>query len=740
MQAMDITPVLDGLNDAQRNAVSAPPINMLVLAGAGSGKTRVLVHRIAWIVQTEGISPYGILSVTFTNKAAAEMRQRIEDLLDIPAQGMWVGTFHGIALRVLRAHHAELDLPRTFQVIDSDDQLRMVKRVMRELELDDAKWPPKQAQWYINGKKDAGLRPKSIEPGYDPMEKTWLRVYEAYEVVCRGAGLVDFAELLLRAHELWLNRPDILDHYRKRFKHILVDEFQDTNEIQYAWLRLLAGETGKMFIVGDDDQSIYGWRGAKIENIHKFQRDFPDVKLHKLEQNYRSTGTILQAANTLIRFNADRLGKELWTAGEDGELIKYYSAFNEQDEARFVVETVEQWVEQGNLRRDSAILYRSNAQSRILEEALLMRGIPYRVYGGMRFFDRQEIKDALAYLRLIANRKDDAAFDRIINVPTRGIGGRTVQLIREKANEKRLSYWDAAADIVATKSLPARALNAVQGFVERVCLLEQGMAESDIGDMLQNIIDQTGLIEHYKKDRGERGRARIENLAELVGAARQFEAEDASVWNIDEPEEADNASGEEATDALANFLAYTSLESGESQAGPGDDCVQMMTLHTAKGLEFPLVFLVGMEEGLFPHERSMDDSAKLEEERRLAYVGITRAKQHLYLSSAEHRRLYGRDTRNRPSRFIAELPAETLAEIRPQVNVSTSSVSVSSKSPVYTEELNGLSIGQRVMHGKFGEGVLLNVEGSGEHIRVQVNFTNVGQKWLMLAYANLLPA
>jgi len=734
---MDVSSILNGLNDAQRNAVSAPPRNILVLAGAGSGKTRVLVHRVAWIVQTEGISPYGILSVTFTNKAAAEMRLRIEELLDIPSQGMWVGTFHGIALRILRAHYAELDLPKTFQVIDSDDQLRMIKRVMRELELDDAKWPPKQAQWYINGKKDAGLRPKSIEPDYDPLEKTWLRVYAAYEAVCKGAGLIDFAELLLSAHELWLKRPDILEHYRKRFKHILVDEFQDTNEIQYAWLRLLAGETGKMFIVGDDDQSIYGWRGAKVENIHKFQRDFIDVELVRLEQNYRSTATILQAANALISFNTDRLGKELWTAGDDGDPIKYYSAFNEQDEARFVVETIEQWFELGNLRRDAAILYRSNAQSRILEEALLMRGIPYRVYGGMRFFDRQEIKDTLAYLRLMANRKDDAAFDRIINVPTRGIGGRTVQLIREKANAHNFTYWDAVVEIIATKSLPARALSAVQGFVELVEGLESSIRSLDIGDMLQNIIEQSGLVEHYKKDRGERGRARIENLEELIGAARQFEAEDASVWNIAEPDAEGLA--EEDTDVLANFLAYTSLESGESQGGLGDDCVQMMTLHTAKGLEFPLVFLVGMEEGLFPHERSTDDSAKLEEERRLAYVGITRAKQHLYLSSAEHRRLYGRDTRNRPSRFINELPPATLTEIRPRIKVSTP-VAARAKSPAYTEELNGLSIGQRVIHGKFGEGVLLNMEGSGEHIRVQVNFSKVGQKWLMLAYANLLPA
>ncbi|MDH5544962.1 MAG: DNA helicase II [Gammaproteobacteria bacterium] len=729
---MDVSHILDPLNDEQRDAVTTPPGNVLVLAGAGSGKTRVLVHRIAWNIVTEGVSPYSILAVTFTNKAAAEMRGRIERLLDIPAGGMWVGTFHGLAHRLLRAHFEEAGLPKGFQILDSDDQHRLVKRVLRSLELDEAKWPARQLQWYINGKKDEGIRPEHIDGRGDPVEATYQKVYQEYEQRCAAGGMVDFAELLLRAHELWLKRPDVLDHYRKRFRCILVDEFQDTNTIQYAWLQLLAGKQGNIFVVGDDDQSIYGWRGAKVENIHRFQRDFPDVRVIRLEQNYRSTGHILNAANKLIANNADRMGKNLWTESGEGEPIRFYSAYNEQDEARFVVDTIQQWVRDGNMRKETAILYRSNAQSRVLEEALLMQGVPYRVYGGMRFFERMEIKDALAYLRLVSNRHDDAAVDRVINVPPRGIGERTVQMIRDRARESHMSMWAAAESIVQNKEVPARALNALNTFLELIVELDNDVNELLIGDMLEHIVDYTGLLDHYKKEKGEKGRARIENIEELVNAARQFEDDFLE-------EEVDDETGEAALDPLLEFLSYTALEAGESQAGPGDDCVQLMTLHSAKGLEFPMVFLVGMEEGLFPHELSIEEPGRLEEERRLCYVGITRAEQQLYITAAEHRRLYGRDSYNLPSRFVNEIPRDSIVDIRPKAQVTRpmSASSFTSRLDDLDQSINGFHIGQRVMHPKFGEGILVNCEGNGQHARVQVNFEEVGQKWLVLAYANL---
>ena len=728
---MDVSHILDPLNDEQRDAVTTPPGSVLVLAGAGSGKTRVLVHRIAWSIATEGISPYGILAVTFTNKAAAEMRGRIEGLMNIPAGGMWVGTFHGIAHRLLRAHHEEAGLPKAFQILDSDDQHRLLKRVLRSLELDEAKWPARQAQWYINGKKDEGIRPEHIDVRGDPVEATYQKIYQEYEQRCNNGGMIDFAELLLRAHELWLKRPDILDHYQKRFRRILVDEFQDTNTIQYAWLQLLAGKQGSLFIVGDDDQSIYGWRGAKVENIHRFQKDFPDTRVIRLEQNYRSTGHILNAANKLISYNSDRMGKNLWTESGEGEPIRFYSAYNEQDEARFVVDTIQKWVSDGELRKEAAILYRSNAQSRVLEEALLMQGVPYRVYGGMRFFERLEIKDSLAYLRLISNRHDDAAFDRVVNVPTRGIGERTVQVVRDRARDAHVSLWAAAESVVQDKLLPARALNALNGFLDLIKELDSDVDELLIGDMLEHIVDVSGLLDHYKKEKGEKGRARIENVEELIGAARQFE-DDFLEESIDAEED------EPELDPLLEFLSYTALEAGEGQAGPGDDCVQMMTLHSAKGLEFPLVFLVGMEEGLFPHERSIEEPGRLEEERRLCYVGITRAEKQLYITAAEHRRLYGRDNYNLPSRFIKEIPGESIVDIRPKAQVSRPmTAAMTPRWDDMDQSVEGFHVGQRVMHPKFGEGILTSCEGSGQHARVQVNFEQVGQKWLVLAYANL---
>ncbi|MHB1239938.1 MAG: DNA helicase II [Gammaproteobacteria bacterium] len=719
---MDVSHLLDPLNDAQRAAVSAPPGPVLVLAGAGSGKTRVLTHRIAWLIQVEGVSPYGILAVTFTNKAAAEMRGRTERLLGTPVGGMWIGTFHGLAHRLLRTHWHEAGLPQSFQILDSEDQYRLIRRVLKSLDLDEDQWPPKQAQWFINARKDEGQRPQGMPDQGDLHVRQMLRIYQTYEEHCRRGGLVDFAELLLRAHELLKERPELLSHYRERFRHILADEFQDTNTIQYDWLRRLAGGTAQVFVVGDDDQSIYGWRGARIENIQRFTKDFPGTQLVRLEQNYRSTGTILAAANALISCNQGRMGKKLWTDGAHGEPILLYTAFNELEEARFVVDRIQQWVADGNAKREIAILYRSNAQSRVFEEALLSTGIPYRVYGGQRFFERAEIKDALAYLRLLANPDDDAGFERVVNMPARGIGERTLAAVRQGARERGVSLWQATRFVLESGTLAARAANALQAFLVLIERLRGETAGLELHERVDHAMTASGLLEHYRNDRSERNRARVENLEELVSAARHFEpgAEDA------------------ADDPLSAFLAHAALEAGEGQADAADDCVQMMTLHSAKGLEFPLVFLCGLEEGLFPHQRSVLDPARLEEERRLCYVGITRARLRLYVCHAESRRLHGSDTYSRPSRFIGELPAELVQEIRPRAAVTR---------PVYIPPgprarnggaaPAGLALGQRVRHAKFGDGVILQYEGDGGHARVQVNFERAGSKWLVLSYANL---
>jgi DNA helicase-2/ATP-dependent DNA helicase PcrA len=725
---MDVSAILDPLNDAQRDAVAAPAGHALILAGAGSGKTRVLVHRIAWLIQAEGASPYSILAVTFTNKAAAEMRGRIEELLAIPARGMWVGTFHGLAHRLLRSHWREANLPQNFQILDSDDQYRFVRRVIRALDLDEDQWPPKQAQWFINGKKDEGLRPPHLDHGGDPYQRQMIRIYAAYQEACERAGVVDFAELLLRALELWRNRPEILAHYQQRFHHILVDEFQDTNAIQYAWLRLLTGTDNQIFIVGDDDQSIYGWRGAKIENIQRFSKDFAGSRMLRLEQNYRSTGTILAAANALIDHNAGRLGKKLWTAGADGEPVHIYSAFNDLDEARFIAERIKTWIEQGNPRKEAAVLYRSNAQSRVIEEAMIQAGIPYRVYGGLRFFERAEIKNALAYLRLMHNRPDDASFERIINTPTRGIGDRTVEIIRDLARQQGTSLWQATLDTLTNNQLAARSSNALRSFIELIERFARETNGLELNEQVEHIVHNSGLIEHYKKDKGEKGLARIENLEELVTAARQF------VYDASEDEE--------ELDPLSAFLSHAALEAGEGQADPQQDCAQLMTLHTAKGLEFPLVFLCGLEEGLFPHRMSIEEPGRLEEERRLCYVGITRARKHLYISHAESRRLYGSDEYAAPSRFINEIPDELKKEVRIKMRTSSPARPVSTRvfRPPVEEAPSGLSLGQRVNHRKFGEGVVLNYEGQGSNARVQVNFNQAGSKWLVVAYANLEPA
>lgn len=722
---MDVTPILEALNDAQRQAVSLPcDASALVLAGAGSGKTRVLVRRIAWLIQTENISPHGILAVTFTNKAAKEMRNRIEELLGISVQGMWVGTFHGLTHRLLRAHWQDANLPQNFQILDSDDQLRVVKRVMRNLNIDESRWQPKQAQWFINAQKDEGLRAAHVPERLDPYSKTMRSIYKSYEETCNNAGMVDFGELLLRAHELWLNKPQVLAHYQERFKHILVDEFQDTNTIQYAWLRVLAGQQDRITVVGDDDQSIYGWRGAKIENIQKFSKDFPATQTIRMEQNYRSTSTILNAANHVISNNQGRLGKELWTDGNEGDTISLYAGFNEIDESRFIVGTIEDAFKQGQAYSECAVLYRSNAQSRVLEESFLRSGIPYRVYGGQRFYDRLEIRNALAYLRLILNRGDDAALERVINVPTRGIGAKTVDTIRVAARSGGISLWQAAKELISSKQITARAAGALQGFIDLIEQLDEQTQGLPLHEQTDHVLQISGLLDHHRQEKGEKGQARVENLEELVSATREFEHQD-----------------EEEMSALNAFIVQAALDAGEAQSDEHEDSVQMMTLHSAKGLEFPLVFLAGMEEGLFPHKMSMEDPSGLEEERRLCYVGITRAMQKLYLTYAESRRMHGSETLNRPSRFIREIPAEYLHEIRLKSKITrpVSFQRETSASPFAGQSIpdTEFHLGQRVNHSLFGEGVVLNYEGQGAQARVQVNFDSEGAKWLVVSYAKL---
>jgi DNA helicase-2/ATP-dependent DNA helicase PcrA len=717
---MDVSHLLNDLNTAQRDAVAAAETNLLVLAGAGSGKTRVLVHRIAWLIQAEGLSPHSILAVTFTNKAAREMRERIDQLLGYSHRGMWVGTFHGLAHRLLQAHWQDANLPQNFQILDSDDQLRIVKRVHKELELDESRWPPKQSQWFINGQKDEGLRPQHLEAsGRDLFQQTMVKVYIAYEEACARQGVIDFAELLLRAHELWLNKPAILAHYQQRFRHILVDEFQDTNAVQYAWLRVLAGAKIPVTAVGDDDQSIYGWRGARIENIQQFSKDFPVTQIVKLEQNYRSTATILNAANAVIEQNQGRLGKELWTDGDAGELISLYAAFNDLDEARFVVERLQDWIGAGNARSSAAILYRSNAQSRVMEESLIRAGVPYRIYGGLRFYDRLEIRNAVGYLRLLVNRDDDSALERVVNTPTRGIGDKTLESLRQLARDQQMSMWRVLQQVIAQKLLPARALNQLAAFVELVNRLDQETDDMNLGDLMDYVVKQSGLLDFHKQEKGEKGQARVENLQELIAAAQEF------------------ASSDEERSPLQEFLDNAALNAGEHEAAEFEDSVQLMTLHSAKGLEFPLVLMVGMEENLFPHKMSMEDANRLEEERRLCYVGITRAMRKLYLTYAESRRLYGTDNYHSPSRFLREIPRELIQEVRLQTSVSRPlSYSGKASVPDYDQD-GGISLGQRVFHQIFGEGVVLNFEGRGPSARVQVNFDGDGSKWLVLQYANL---
>lgn len=716
---------LQGLNAAQLAAVTSDAQHLLVLAGAGSGKTRVLTTRIAWFCQEHGLSPWSVLAVTFTNKAAAEMRARLEGLLGIPTQNLWVGTFHGLAHRFLRNHWAEAGLPQNFQILDSDDQVRLLKRVIRELSLDEDRWPARQAAWFINSQKDEGHRPQHIVHNGDLFLATMAKIYQSYEEACARGGMLDFAEILLRSHELWLKNPSLLAHYQQRFRQVLVDEFQDTNAVQYAWLRMLAGNDGMLTVVGDDDQSIYGWRGAKIENIREFQRDFPDADVIRLEQNYRSTASILAAANAVIGNNTERLGKELWTQDAEGVPLRLYTAFNDLDEAQFIVREIVQAVSRGMARKEIAILYRSNAQSRVLEEALIRERLPYRIHGGLRFFERAEIKNAVAYLRLIANPYDDTAFERVVNLPVRGIGDKSIESLRGLARELGVSLWETVNKALAGRLLPSAALSKLTVFTDLVRDLERSTENVPLHERVDAIIQGSGLWAHHEKEKGEKGQTRLENLKELVAAAREFE------WDE-----------EEAPSALAAFLDHAALEAGEAQASEFEDAVQLMTLHSAKGLEFPLVFMAGMEEGLFPHEMSLQDN-NLEEERRLCYVGITRAMKELVLTYAEIRRLYGDEKHNAPSRFLREIPENLIQPVRagvahsgfrfPSADISTAPSRLGGNEA----GVGGFRLGQAVRHPRFGEGTILKFEGNGPNARIQVNFHEVGSKWLVAQYARL---
>lgn len=736
---MDISHILDDLNDAQREAVTLEERHALILAGAGSGKTRVLVHRIAWLTQVMGLSAYNILAVTFTNKAASEMRGRVDALIGHHSQGLTMGTFHGIAYRLLRTHFQEVGLPQSFQILDSDDQKRVIKRLLKSMELEESQWPHRQVQSFINGEKEEGRRPHHIDPGHNSYIYKMVEIYRAYETQCQRAGLVDFAELLLRAHELWLKHPQTLAHYQARFRYILVDEFQDTNSLQYAWLRVLAGASGKLFIVGDDDQSIYGWRGAKIENIRQFDLDFSDVKTVRLEQNYRSTGTILKAANGLIAFNEDRMGKNLWSAGEDGDPIMLYEAFNELDEARYVCNQIENWCEQGGSRAEIAVLYRSNAQSRVVEQALIQSRIAYRVYGGLRFYDRAEIKDVLAYLRLLVNREDDAAFERVYNHPPRRIGNKTADQIREVAKVENLSLWQAAQQLTESGLTPKATLS-VAGFLSLIDSLSETTESQSLKDQVIQVVSRSGLQLHFEKDTSEQGQSRLENIDELINAVSQFKPvknETLAGGESEAQEMADEFDAPSFTDPLAEFLAQAALEAGEQQADQWESSVQLMTLHAAKGLEFPCVFMIGLEEGLFPSQQSQEDMNRLEEERRLAYVGITRAEKQLMISYANRRRMHGSEFYPLPSRFIKEIPADCVQSVRLGQNQSAGFGYGATPSSTMAESTSEFSVGERVFHQKFGEGTVLGVEGAGDHARIQVNFYHAGTKWLVTAFAKL---
>ena len=724
--------LLDGLNPQQLEAVTLPRESALILAGAGSGKTRVLTTRIAWLIQERQVSPMGILAVTFTNKAAREMLTRIGAMLPINTRGMWVGTFHGLCNRMLRAHHRDAALPQAFQILDSADQLALVKRVMRTLNVDDERYPPRQAQWFINSRKEAGLRASAVIPA-DDLERRFNEVYEAYDRQCNQEGVVDFAELLLRAYELLSRNEPLRLHYQSRFQYILVDELQDTNALQYAWLKLLAGRDNAIFGVGDDDQAIFGFRGADVSNMAAFERDLGVGHVIKLEQNYRSHGNILDAANALISRNRERLGKNLWTADESGEPLRVYEAPTDADEAGFIVDEVKSLLREGTLASEIALLYRSNAQSRVLEHALFSAALPYRVYGGLRFFERQEVKHALAYLRLVANPEDDGALLRVINFPARGIGARSIEQLQEVGRARGTSLWQAACSGAVT----GKAGTAIGGFVRLVEGLRAQCAGLKLAELVTHVVEGSGLKDHYQTEKD--GAERNENLDELVNAAATFVTE--ALYEA-AAEEGGTVDPNDPLAALSAFLAHASLEAGEHQAGAGQEALQLMTVHAAKGLEFHAVFISGLEEGLFPHENSLNENDGLEEERRLMYVAITRARRRLYLSHAQSRMLHGQTRYNLPSRFLEELPEALLKHIGAgrAAPWSPPPLRTGFPPPMAARNDTGWRVGQNVMHPKFGPGVIVSAEGRGADARVQVNFRDAGLKWLALEYAKLTAA
>ncbi|SCY23267.1 UvrD-helicase domain-containing protein [Thiohalorhabdus denitrificans] len=716
--------MLEGLNEQQQEAVALPAGPNLILAGAGSGKTRVLTHRIAHLVGHLGEPPGSILAVTFTNKAAREMRERVEELLGISVANLWIGTFHGLCHRILRAHAAALELPSDFQILDAEDQKRMVRRVIREAGVDEKAYDPRRVQGAVNACKEDGLTPAEVASRGDD-DPTIPALYRRYQATLHQAGLVDFGDLLLRTLELFRKQPEVAAHYRERFRHVLVDEFQDTNRIQLLWLQALVGEGDDFFAVGDDDQSIYGWRGARVDHVLNFRDHYPDCNVVRLERNYRSTQPILTAANDVIRRNTGRLGKELWTEQEEGQPVGWLAAPTEREEAQFVVSEIRRWVEGGRARAECAVLYRSHAQSRQIEEALLGAGLPYRVYGGMRFYERAEIKDALAYLRLLRNRDDDASFDRVVNQPARGVGEKSLAAVREAASGG--SLWQGAENALASGAVRGKARTGLEAFMRLIDDLTAASRNLELGDLVERVLRDTGLAEAWAAKGDGDADNRIENLEELMSAAEQFAAEEV-------PDD---------EDPLSAFLAHTALEAGEGRADPDEDAVQLMSLHAAKGLEFPRVFLTGMEEGLFPHFRTLDDEAALEEERRLCYVGMTRAMEELTLTMARRRRLYGRDQTNPPSRFSEEISPERLNDLTPRPAVDGPGLGGmagpgAAPQPAEGREPPPYPPGSGVRHPRFGAGVVMACEGSGPKARVRVFFRDLGEeKWLITEYAGL---
>ena len=714
-------PTADGLNEKQQQSVTlSEDINALILAGAGSGKTRVLTHRIHYLVSEKNHHPDDILAVTFTNKAANEMKERLSDLLRRPIGRMWVGTFHSLAHRLLRTHPAEANLSPTFQILDAQDQFRIIKRLMKENAVDEKKLKIKEVQWFINKNKDNGISPQDIDVGYDYAKKQKVKVFDLYENFVQTNDLVDFAGLLVKSYELLKNNQPLLDHYQKKFCHILVDEFQDTNTIQYQFIKILHNQDNHVFCVGDDDQSIYGWRGAKIENIQKIEDDFKPIQVIKLEQNYRSTGNILNASNALIAKNKNRLEKSLWTESGDGDLINVFNARNEREEAQYVVSEIQTQFNQGRNLDECAILYRSNAQSRVFEESLIKFNLNYRIYGGLRFFERAEIRQAMSYVRLIENTSDNLAFERVVNFPTRGIGLSTIEKIRAHAIESHTDLFQSS--IAIAESLPARASNALQGFIQLIESITDSTKNLTLSEKVDSILLQSGLMAHYANDKTDKAGSKLENLKELVSAATEY---------IHEEDEMTETEG---------FIALATLDSSGESNQSNQNYVQLMTVHSAKGLEFPVVFLVGLEEDLFPSRQRVNQPSNIDEERRLCYVGMTRAMQSLTLSHATSRNLYGETIYSRNSVFLDEIPSSFLNHIKNEsggnfyqgykksTNEGKSMASTSDS--IY-------SIGQVVKHAKFGMGTVVNYEGSGDSMRVQINFQKAGTKWLITSYAKL---